>query len=1767
MALNTAGFLLEGMRVATANSPYTFPARTLVTNQGAIDASPGRAEYAMFTSGQDPNLPGIEIADPNLRFLWTRNNGTVVRFDWDGFAKRWNTAPGSGQEKIGKCANSPRITAPVPDKTVSTSESPYAIYVGSPDRVVTFNVSVVGSSEDFGDPPAGTVEISSDKAELNFGTADLGNQVLANQPVYLSRQSFFDRTKNKGRVGVLPSSSAGSYSLWLNPIPGANQAPRVRIGFRGYLTGIPVVNEAALHPLPGAGFFKFSLDTGKLAFSAADIDAYAEMPVYYDGVILGSFQLNRGTVGNPASSWPAAVGTVPAFVGATDASRFIVYCEPPGRPRYYFQVQLATADTVSSGAPADGSCYINPDNGSVYVSGSDPGAQTGATVLYVDGVHELENGVSVQFYKSGLNVSGEEQTSDFVDTYSVLSQVIADGIGSSPFVQLPTVPTIDSFIEYKVDQGTSGGTFTGNLVDANDPTKPGNGYILDLEAKQLKFSNRKTVTKLLDKATSAFKLDDSVVNSFGFEVKRNNVDIRPGVDFDFNQDVGLLEFIEPVGENDPANSIAFSGKAVTDIKWQAAPGSFPATSQEGKFLYVKDGPNFGIYPILASTGSTDLFISGAFPVVGGAGTADIRSTLEVVADRFWTQFLPPFKKLKVYRAASVAGPFGLLGTSEYTILASTGQINLTVAAKPTEVFKVEYIWQQSPDDGVTVTPTNVTEFAGFKIRQEIGTVVPNSGVIHFNPDGKTVLPAYPITLYVDGITIPPENLVFTAPGTITVSQLLTDSSMVTINYFIAESPGGNTFFTLVNSPVDVDFPLVTDGQAVTVYNGDQTGIVSSGSAMLIDDKEVVLVGSAVYDSATDSTTITFNPEPTVDSGGAGLKVCAPITGSYLVSETHSVDVLTKGTNTLSIGGNVVYPAGTVVLVDNDPYYVVSSSFVAASNKTNVILAVNAHRNYILPEVKRTVRPVFNSTAEFKTLKPLHAGYPLTLVRTGTVNKTLKQGVDYDTGEGGVIKMTTPLAFGDTVRGFYVARKEQPVGTNFVFNYAFQIAPNQTNGIKGQKLLAKYHLYNPDTFFFRVESIKTFIPEVVKELASSSGGSSGPSTSSASSLQTKDYGSASLYFDEQHLRNLDVVVARLLQFYNDQANYYEDILANFDGRVVGGSSGRFRFNGDVSGTHRNSYAEVQNDIDDQVKLYDGVVLVSFSPLTFADGPVFGPIWDYNNLSRFYGTSRSSVPVAFNGKFTPILNYGSTVGSIGIGNLTSVGPFVTARARSEYVQVSSDKKTLSLSGTNGDAKSLVPPFVNGMKIQFFSPDGVKQGDATVVNVDVVDVNAPIPQGKIAIDTPVTTLIGSIMAVNTNTTDPGVNGYNSDYVSVDQDSGQVHNSQFPPPFGPVGTRTGNEIVEVNVTFVNKDVTPKRIPALDGLELTDGGLLSFPPLSYQNELNTIALELFADNHVGTGVISALNTVTSCFIEVAVGQTVKVLAGLNAGQSRTVATVGPGPAFTVSPNFVFLDAVPRDMVAVTFVGDIFSLAIQESRLVVSNVATPPTGGAVIGQVDSELNALEKAILSFGPILVNRPNASISTLTPDELQDPGANFLGLQTPVTNSCFLYIPSVASSNYGLYKIKEVHSTHLKIDTGLPFGPFTTVPAVGLPYYVIQPWPFVTPKQPQFATEFIRSAVAWNQVTAIWGSSPSSAALPGRIADLNARLNAIKDYTSKVQGLLKKDEKIYDTRYLWIKQRIDRKEGLVVKIGQAAAKRQETLDKLLSDQQKKLIASQIS
>lgn len=1755
MGLDTNGFLLEGIRIATGNNAFTYPPRSIITNGGLFNASPGPAEYVVWISGQSSGTTGIEIADLNLILCWSRNNNTIIRFDWDGYSRKWMTSPGSLPEQIGIFGNSPRLIASIPDSSVSFFESPYSLYIGNPSRLVTFTISVVATSNDFSNPPVGTVEISHETGELNFGSSDLSNTTYIGKIVYSTRQSFFDRKKIKGIIGVLPASSIKPYYIFLNPIPGIGQLPRIRIGYRRYLIAIQVPNESSLgNPTPGT--VNFSIDTGRVAFSTVDIDTYANETIYYDGVIINSFSLNRDTVGHINVTWPNSLGSNINLIGLTDPTRFIFFTE--STYRYYYNVLIVNSSGISI-VPPIGSIMINSDDGSVYINPSDPSVVTGALLTFIDTIHEIENGVSIQLFRSAINGAGKESVPDFIETYSVSSQLIVDGIGLSPMVMLPTIPLVDSSLSYSVNRGSAGGSFVGALVPGSDPTRFGIGYLLDLDSKQLKFSLRKNAIVNLLTDTPSVKLIDSAISPFGFQVTRNNVQIFPDIDFKFDSNTGLVEFLEPIGEDDPNNILGISGivNGLNSIIFPS--GTLPiAASQVNKKLYISSGPNAEIYTISALIGISGLLVTPNF-VQLGAVTGDIRTNVEIIVDRVWKSFSPVLKKFKISKGVSELGPFFPLGQTDFSAIASNGQVNLSVPANPGEIFKIEYISLDSPDNGVTITPTPRTEFAGFKIRQEIATYTSNTSIIHFNSSGKTVLLDHPITLYINGVTVPSNQFSFTVPNTITLGIQLTTEDVV-LDYYVAECPGGNTTFTLLHSPIDLDLPVITAGSVTTKFNGNQT-FLTTGSGILIDDAILVIVATSVYDLVNDITTVAFDPIPVIGTTvNSTMKVCESITGDYLISETSNIDVIAKGSNTLSISGNKSYPSGTAVFIDHDPYIVISSSLDQSLN-TKIILASGASRNYVLPTLLKSIRPIYNSTQSVKTLKPAHSSFSMTLFKVNATNKfQLIQGVDYTFTDGGNINLTVAVQYGDKISAFYVARSTQSVGTIFKFNYACQIAPNQTNGLSGQKLTTNYNLYSPDTFFFRTASIVSFIPEVLASLKQNASNSAGPAINDVSSLQTKDYGSSSIYFDQQHLTNIDVVVVRLLKFFNDQANLYEDLFANIDGRVVGGTSGRFRFNEDTSGTHRDSYALVQNDIDDHIKLRDEIVLTNLSPMTFSDIPIYGPMWDYNNMSRFYGTFISRKTVAFNGNNNPS-DFGKILGSFGISNLTTIGTFNTSHARAKFNKISASGLILTMVGINGDANNLIPPFSINQHVFIYSADGSTSIPAIILGI----VNSNPYQ--IRIDTPVSFQHGSVVLDTSDSSFPYVHFYqNGNQVSVNQDNGQIFNSLFglTPPI-----IAGNEFVDADLTFVDKDTTPKRIPVLDGFELNDYGAVSDPPLTYSNEQDFLNQELNTLSSVGTGEVNAINQMNNC--TVAVSNTppydsLLILDGPNAGIIITINSIisaVPPSSFTFTPN-ITIDVIPRNLI---ITGNkpasisLLQILNAELNILLTNVASVAIPPAFIGILDSEIISAVNAASNLG---IHSIDNSIGTITAsDVLTDFSVNFATVTPPITNSCFILVSD--GPNLGLYKIGSVSTNTLILDPSFPVNVFPSL--VLTQYSIISPWQFVTINQASFLSYFIFNTSVFITSTQFWLSNITAAGVSNRFLDLNQRKSIIMNFISLITSILKNSDNIYDYRYIFIQQRIDKINGLVTKINQAIQKQAVVASQIITDQKKLLIMSQLT
>ncbi|KKL65583.1 hypothetical protein LCGC14_2153530, partial [marine sediment metagenome] len=637
---------------------------------------------------------------------------------------------------------------------------------------------------------------------------------------------------------------------------------------------------------------------------------------------------------------------------------------------------------------------------------------------------------------------------------------------------------------------------------------------------------------------------------------------------------------------------------------------------------------------------------------------------------------------------------------------------------------------------------------------------------------------------------------------------------------------------------------------------------------------------------------------------------------------------------------------------------------------------------------------------------------------------------------------------------YVARKAQTRGSSFDLNYAYAIAPNQVNGLSGQRLLATYNLYAPDTFFYRVETIESFIPEVVDLLRSSaSSGASGPNIRDATGQSNKDFGSPSLYFEEQHQENLDIVMARLLKLYNDLINIYEDVLSDMDGRIVGGNNGRLRFDGNFDNPIRDSFGEITNDIDDTVKLYDTIQITDF--FSFELVSVYGTLAVPSALSRIFPTV--IIKTAALNNETDFLNLGNTIGSLEQPNIRSASFMFSTKANSFFDEIDSAGTTFTIP-KNGDVDSKLPQFAAGQDVDVYSFDGILDVHGQVVSADT---NEP---ATVVINTPATITEGSLLR---NVNDGG-NSNNSFYsvgrdLLINFDNGQVINFTLPPPLNDIQNEvTGEEFIDAILQFGNTDMAPRRIPVLDGMELNDDGRVAAPRLRRIGEDVLLDRELEAQSTFGnSGVKADKITVENSTVPVAAGQQITYLNGANIGLTRTVFSVINPATYMVSPAFPFVDASGSDF---EITSDPRSISLILTNLLgvldINNAGPPVNPQSRIDIIDSEIKSMEAAIACWGPTLVSGTGTTTSLV----LIDGGASFT--LNGVNSQSLLFVPS--GGNFGLYKIASVTGDSVTVDATDPYSGF---PISGsTPYMIIQPESFLGTDQFDFVVEFLRETLAF-------------------------------------------------------------------------------------------------
>lgn len=1735
MSLNLSGAVLEGVRVGASSNQYLYPPRNFVqsANESSFQATTRRSDYLLWPTGQAAGTDGLIISDDSLRFNWSRNDD-VFRFDYISASQRFAPAVGGTPTALGVMSNTTRLVAPIPSVS-DLAISPYQIYLGLP-RIASLTIQTVESPAFFSNTTAGIVQIALSTGELNFSSADLVNPSYSGVSVYVSRQDFYDRSSFSGTIASIDTT--GDYLAYLNPIPASGQPILLRVGGGDLLTVVTFPQESSM-PVPSiSGTAHVALDTGRVLL--ANPAALEGLNVMYEGIALGQYSLTNGAVGpiSASGSQVVQIGSVPAFVGLEDPSRYYTYSRKTGKPDYFLLVELATStpDLVTTGR-----VVINTSNGAVFISQADSSRLNGYELRYVDSYILVDQNITFQVYRSGLNGTGVSTVPDFIEFYNVVDATVKSGLTSSPFVILPATPVVNASLEYKVSRiPGSSGTYTGTLAPAQDESQFKPGYYLDSTTGQLFFTQRSLLSVNTTTLTSSFKIPNSPVYNRGFTLSANGSPLSEDSDYSVDYASGLITFLEDRGDGSPLGAVDLSGTADPYPSFTTSQVVF-TSSYVGLYIYVATGPNAGYRKIIGLLGGNTVALDSAWAITGSV-TVDIKSQFEIVADNFWQDVSPSLKKFSLSVAQSASGPYISLTTSEFSVLAEVGQINLARLTEPDRFYKAEYISLGPDSFGLNTVPTNRTEILPTKIKSEQASYTAGSRQATINPSSKNVVASKGLRVTINGLVQNPNSYSFSAPSTVNLTTILTDQTVL-VDYWVEQTVGGTNTFNTQYTPLLVDYATFAESSNVALLNGDLTTVLSPQSAILLDT-DVYLVVASSFNSTLDATTVTLNSAIRNTYQG-GFKASRPLEFSspIVLPATFAVN-----SAALSIPGYSAIFKGSLIKLNTDLYYVQSATYNASTNRTDISLSGSLFKNYVNPGLSVSSSTVNEPGSEFFTKFPLISSQPFSLFKEGSENRELVVDVDYTMGDGGIISLSVPLVYGDLLLASYVSRRSLSAGTSLSINYAYQISPDSTNGLIGQKLSSDYTLYNPDSFYFRKETIESFLPELSESLSTNSAPSpSGPTTEAPPALGLKDNGLPSLEFNTRKYYNLSLVDRRILLYYNDITNAWNTLQGAMDGRVIGGIDGVFKFN-DTEGAVIDSIEESLNNIYDRIYLYSKWRVTSFFPFTFSLVPTYRPLSDYSVKSRLFPTLADR-NFALNNRTSPDYE-GESIGNVNLTNITKSGTAKSAVSVSFFNRVS---PTVVRVDSNGSPDDLVPAFAEGSYVQFYD----EKGSLNSYNFEIVDISESGGLTYLTLDGLVPFASGCVALNNRFFTTAYT--YNKFYtfgsdIGIDADTGDVLNisSSFLQALDFQQEVVGDAIYTASFNYGNTETAPKRIPALFGGVKTDDEMVSVPLMKYLNELDSLLKEksdLQDSNWYGSGTCySGYNTIDGISFSVSVGDRLMFTNGPNANLVVNVILAFAGSA-TIAPGLPFLDAAPYTLVNYDRYEAYQETLSSEIEAISTSATSAPVAPAKIGTIDSELTILDYLARNYGESIFS---GTATILSSNTVSVPG--FIG----VTGApYFIYIAS--GSNAGYYKVASFLGTVLTIDPTFPYGSFAAVGSTSIE--LIERYSFLSDEGTDLMAQLLKESTTFKTSTESWIANPDPAQFSTRLPVVTARIAQVNAGLDAISSVCSSGDSLYDRRYLWIAQLTDKQTGFLTQQNRSQSNLAQDRANLLAAQQKRL------
>jgi hypothetical protein len=1206
----------------------------------------------------------------------------------------------------------------------------------------------------------------------------------------------------------------------------------------------------------------------------------------------------------------------------------------------------------------------------------------------------------------------------------------------------------------------------------------------------------------------------------------------------------------------------------------------------------------------------------------------------------------------------------LVQNVDYTIAAYFGTISFTDRFLALEEAYVTYTSTENPS-------VVIMESATFLVRKELTQPHPlPTSTLSFNPLGRTVATTPTQAVFRGGRpqVLGTQCTVDTANSTITFlsDSILTDAlphgatiaptENVYIDYYIYQAIGGEQNITVQNPPINLAQVSITSDQSSLTITGDYSDSFPVGYLLRVDSEQIYLIASSSY--ASGFTTVTIGETFTDDYTNPTLYVSSgplPTTGtptvpSYFVTELSQYNAIAQGMNAISVVGDRTssYKTGTIILLGSDYYEATGATYDSSSNLTQVTLTRNTVQQYTTTALKYSVRPVLEATTTtVSTQYPPITTQSIIVWRRveGQPGVILTSPTDYTMDAAGNVTLATPLQSGEEVSIFYTGSYSVQAGLHFKASYTYVTTPTTANGLLNQILLADYSTFNPDNFYFRVETMTNFRAEYEADIqadATSNVPSGGPTTSNASQPVLYEQGKPSLYFNEGHYANQDIIARSVLVYYNSAINYLEAVLTAMDGRVVGDSDGLFVFDGVIGRTISGfPPTGVLNQIDD---------LIQVSPFPLPNG-TYQQIYLNGPYSRFFKTKRNVFTTS------PALagvKEGDHIAQYTFQALSSL-PGVTFK-RWPRAQIQFDypagTSTFTVDNATGTDDSLQrPSFITGMQVVIEDSLGnvylSYSANAEVASFSSTSITL---SSSVPLDVPAGATIYMSPTDASSRLNSSQNGYQMLYqfgkdVNADLLTGELLYVPAPavtfPLFPTINPVQAGDILQANEAGVSVTyLTPYRFPALDGETTDDDGDQAVPligptfdgeivpsgggPLNVE-ALNEVSTSTFRTStttptFVGMGSLNLGGTVitlTSGIFPSPVPKLydlVRITSGLNAGSSwrqitsvPTSTTITVSDAFTLDSGFTFDIAVSSTTVSGTasLSGTSFSdsLATFESTvqvgwtvvmtsgpnaglrrqivaiasntiLTLSSAFTSGTGGtyrvdnpldtytgSVLTELQEAVSTLltavtneNTAILNFlGTVFTTEITSTTGSVSGTSLTDGSQDFTN--DGVTTSDFVYVQTGA--NAGVYAIASINSpTGITVASAFPSSgslpSYEIVSTFGVSLATLQVVLNIYLQNVTFLSDTTTFSGLLSTTVPVLGDSGATAYgylpsdLNNRYTIVTARQTALTGYITSIETPLTSSDRLYDARYIWISERIDKQSGLLVLEQMAVANR---------------------